>query len=194
MRTVLLPPAPPSLQTTLTDVFYQLYLVIDRSGPAPVVFYVLYILLQCYFVVGCCPGARAQFGQRLSASLCRAGTTRFVAPVGRVYGAPAEQRCWSPRPWLIRTQVNLFLAVLKHRFATATTLYSKAVTDHGRPRSTLVLAWQALRAALRRHMDTQHSAFEERMSQRSSRASSRASSRVCGLECGSRMGGRHGSN
>lgn len=76
-------------------------------------------------------------------------------------------------------QVNLFLAVLKHRFATATTLYSKVVTNHGKPRSTLVLAWQALRAAIRIHMDTQRSQFEERISQRSSRsASSRCSSRV----------------
>lgn len=76
-------------------------------------------------------------------------------------------------------QVNLFLAVLKHRFAAATALYSKVVAPQGRPRSTLVLAWLAVKARLARHMDTQRSAFEERMSQRSSRsASSRCSSRV----------------
>lgn len=69
-------------------------------------------------------------------------------------------------------QVNLFLAVLKHRFATASSLYSKAVTSHGKPRSTLALAWQALRARFRRHMATQRGLFEERMSQRSSRSAS----------------------
>ncbi|PSC71712.1 voltage-gated ion channel superfamily isoform A [Micractinium conductrix] len=111
--------------TTQTDWAYQLYMVMDRAGPAPLIFYVFYILLQSYFVV------------------------------------------------------NLFLAVLKHRFAAATALYSKVVAPQGRPRSTLVLAWLAVKARLARHMDTQRSAFEERMSQRSSRsASSRCSSRA----------------
>lgn len=62
--------------------------------------------------------------------------------------------------------------VLKHRFATASALYAKAVTDHGKPRSTLVLAWQALRRAVQRRMATQRGLFEERMSQRSSRSAS----------------------
>lgn len=75
-------------------------------------------------------------------------------------------------------QVNLFLAVLKHRFAAATTLYSKALASHGRPRSTLVLAWLALRGRLRRHMAAQRSAFEERLSQRSSRSASARSPTV----------------
>ena len=43
---------PASLQATLTDWGYQLYLVMDRSGPFPLIFYIMYILLQCYFVVG----------------------------------------------------------------------------------------------------------------------------------------------
>jgi hypothetical protein len=77
-------------------------------------------------------------------------------------------------------QVNLFLAVLKHRFAAATSLYSRAVAPEGQPRSTLVLAWLALRARLAAHMATQRSAFEDRISQRSSRSSlsSRSASRV----------------
>ena len=62
--------------------------------------------------------------------------------------------------------------MLKHRFATATSLYSKAVTSHGKPRSTLALAWQALRERFRRHMASQRGLFEERMSQRSSRSAS----------------------
>lgn len=44
----LLPPP----QTTLTNWAYQLYVVMDRAGPWPLLFYVFYILLQSYFVVG----------------------------------------------------------------------------------------------------------------------------------------------
>lgn len=88
--------------------------------------------------------------------------------------AAALQSACPPRlvPPPCYLQVNLFLAVLKHRFATASKLYSKAVTSHGKPRSTVALAWQALRARFQRHMATQRGLFEERMSQRSSRSAS----------------------
>lgn len=46
-------------QATLTDWAYQLYLVMDRSRPWPLVFYILYILLQCYFVVSAREGGGA---------------------------------------------------------------------------------------------------------------------------------------
>lgn len=36
---------------TLTGWSTQLYMVMDRAGPFSLVFYILYILLQCYFVV-----------------------------------------------------------------------------------------------------------------------------------------------
>lgn len=42
-----------AVQATLTDWAYQLYMVMDRAGPWPLVFYIFYIMLQCYFVVGC---------------------------------------------------------------------------------------------------------------------------------------------
>lgn len=69
-------------------------------------------------------------------------------------------------------QVNLFLAVLKFQLAAATSLLSKVVTSHAKPCSTLMLAWQAVRARTQQHMATRRNAFEERMSQRSSRATS----------------------
>ena len=105
-------------------------------------------------------------------TVCFGAACLLQSPPSAAHLLSCRPSCLTALPPPSLRQVNLFLAVLKHRFATASSLYSKAVTSHGKPRSTLALAWQALRARFRRHMATQRGLFEERMSQRSSRSAS----------------------
>ncbi|GAB4819675.1 hypothetical protein N2152v2_006721 [Parachlorella kessleri] len=66
--------------------------------------------------------------------------------------------------------INLFLAVLKNKFAKAQELYSKvAVEDESKQRSTLSALWRALAERWRRHKERHVEQDNLKMSERSSR-------------------------